>query len=878
MLKPSTSLVAFVIRSADSLRRAVVLLVLAAWLPAVRAASSAVRRHYEISSGDAAGTLREFVERSGVQIVYLVTKVSGVTTNPVAGEYTAREALELMVEMTGLVVVEDASSGALAVYRRGPKASPAAPQPEVREGEAKAGNSPRLSSLARLLVNSLFSRSGGLPPDIHRGVEIAEPDREAVEKMSVFIVRGKKDDGYYAPETTMGARVAKDLLELPSTILIAPRQLLEDLNAQMGKDVIPFIAPGVKSNGDFNEDSTIRGFRVGGALRDGVSFPGIKTAKLYDVERVEILMGPGAMLLGNNDYVGGNINYVTRRPTDYPTGSADLSYFGHGHHRVSLNASGPAYKGGSVAVCYRLTLGREGGGTAKPIVAFDDTFVGGGIKMNIGRSVVVDIFGSCYDDRSYNYYNDFLDRATYGPGLHPKLNGYSTDSFSTTSVAGQAHRNERAANLNFRFLSRLGEDADLRITYAVTTNSTIERVIRGSSLAADNYTITRQDILQAPVDRGQYDAQVDLNHSLRTQRFRLESTAGAQASRYRIDEHLDLPPVGSLAPLDARNPDYSSDAAYFAVNTDEARTGRLFRRRPSDYRSVYVQENLHLAGDRLILIGGLRWFGAKSRRETTPAAGAAPVITNRSDEHYRPYRAGVVYRVTPEISLYYSDAANVYPQAGNVDKYTYGDRQGEPLPNRRGSDTEFGIKVNMRIGDSVTVYGNLVHYAMALTNVPTDGILESGQPGTVLATAQTARGWEMSGGARAAVAAGVATVGLTYADGRSTTASRAGEAAEFVPRSYSVIAKFAWTAGPLEGLTVGATMYDQSAKLGTVLDLVDFPVTYNAFANYRIGRHWSAQVNLTNFTNERYIVKVASEALVSAKRGFEPAFNLRYRW
>lgn len=854
--------------------------VVAAWLPVIRAASPAAKRHFQISSGDAARTLRQLAESSGIQIVYVLPRVKGVMTNPVDGDYTPREALDLMVERTELVVIEDKESGALTINRIPRKPPPSAPPSQTSHSTPKNMNPIKPNTLARFIA-LVLGIGQSLSGQSTAPVQPSETNKNSsgeVQELSAFIVNASKDEGYYSAQTTMGSRTAKDLLEVPATILIAPRELIDDLNAQMGKDVLPFIAPGVYSNTDFNEDATIRGFRVGGSLRDGLSYPGIKTTKLYDVERVEVLMGPGAMLLGNNDYIGGNVNYITRRPTDYQTGSVDLSLYEHSHYRATINTSGPAYKSDNLGVSYRVTLGREGGGTAKPIVNFDDTFYGAGFEFRVGRATVIDFFGSYYEDRSYNYYNDFLDVSSYGPGLEPRLNQYSTESFSTTAVSGQAHRNERAATMNLRLVSQLNDNIDVRVALGSVANHTIERIIRGTGTIANNYMLNRQDIMQAPVDRGQTDAQIDFNHDLETKHFRLESTVGAQASKYTTDEWLDLSPTGSLAPLDTRNPNYSGDAAYFAVNTDAKRTGHLFRKRPAEYSSAYFQENLHLLNDRLILIGGLRWFSAESHRVTQNPATAAPVISNQTDENYRPYKTGVVFRVTPGLSVYFTDAANVYPQAGNVDKFMFGDRLGDPLPNREGKDTEVGLKANTRIGSSVAVYGNVVYYDMELTNVPTDGILPNGNPGTVLSTSQTAKGVELSGGARFQFSPGTATVGVTYSDATSTTASRPGQAAEFVPRSYSVIAKFVWSQGPLNGLTVGATMYDQSGKLGNVLEVVDWPVTYNAFASYRVGKHWSGQLNLTNFTNERYIVKVASAALVSAKRGFEPSIGVRYRW
>jgi iron complex outermembrane receptor protein len=95
-------------------------------------AGEAAPKSYDIAPGDAVSTLKRFADESGRQVVYLVDAVRGVTTNPVRGEYTVREALTRLVADTGLVVAEDAKSGALMVNRLASRESPPSqPQPKT---------------------------------------------------------------------------------------------------------------------------------------------------------------------------------------------------------------------------------------------------------------------------------------------------------------------------------------------------------------------------------------------------------------------------------------------------------------------------------------------------------------------------------------------------------------------------------------------------------------------------------------------------------------------------------------------------------------------------------------------------------------------------
>ncbi|PTX98540.1 TonB-dependent receptor [Opitutus sp. ER46] len=132
MLQSLTSILLRVHRSVDPWRRLALLLLLALLLPGARAAGTPEKRHWDLAGGDAAQTLRTFVELSGEQVFYLVPKVRGVKTNPVRGDFTAREAIAVMLARTALVAVEDEHTGAFMINRV-PPARAAAPEGGAKE-------------------------------------------------------------------------------------------------------------------------------------------------------------------------------------------------------------------------------------------------------------------------------------------------------------------------------------------------------------------------------------------------------------------------------------------------------------------------------------------------------------------------------------------------------------------------------------------------------------------------------------------------------------------------------------------------------------------------------------------------------------------------
>jgi iron complex outermembrane receptor protein len=97
-------------------------------LAAAALAAEIPKRTFSIPAGEAVVALKQFGAQSGQQLICSGDAVKGVTTNAVRGEFTAREALDLMTAGTRLTVTEDRANGALAVTTTAdPKALRAAP-------------------------------------------------------------------------------------------------------------------------------------------------------------------------------------------------------------------------------------------------------------------------------------------------------------------------------------------------------------------------------------------------------------------------------------------------------------------------------------------------------------------------------------------------------------------------------------------------------------------------------------------------------------------------------------------------------------------------------------------------------------------------------
>ncbi len=77
--------------------------------------ASPVTRDFKLPSETAERSLKLFSSQSGQEVLFATKTVGQVRTNVVEGSFTPREAIKRLTVGTGLIVVEDARTGAFTV-------------------------------------------------------------------------------------------------------------------------------------------------------------------------------------------------------------------------------------------------------------------------------------------------------------------------------------------------------------------------------------------------------------------------------------------------------------------------------------------------------------------------------------------------------------------------------------------------------------------------------------------------------------------------------------------------------------------------------------------------------------------------------------------
>jgi len=164
-------------------------------------------------------------------------------------------------------------------------------------------------------------------------------DSDAETDDSQIIVTGQSE-GYVATNSVTATKTDTPLIDVPQTVNVVTREQLDDQAHHSMADVLRYV-PGVTvGQGEANRDQiTIRGqnttadFFLDG-VRDDVQY----FRSLYNIERVEVLKGPYAMIFGRGGG-GGIVNRVQKTPLDemLVAGSASVNTEGGFDIAVDLN-------------------------------------------------------------------------------------------------------------------------------------------------------------------------------------------------------------------------------------------------------------------------------------------------------------------------------------------------------------------------------------------------------------------------------------------------------------------------------------------------------------------------------------------------------------
>ena len=101
---------------------------------------------------------------------------------------------------------------------------------------------------------------------------------------------------------------------------------------------------------------------------------------MANVERVEVLKGPGAILYGRSE-PGGIVNIVTKQPLATPYYSVQQQFGSYNFYRTTADATGPLTKDDTLL--YRVNVSYENSGSFRRFMKEDNLFIAPVVQWNI---------------------------------------------------------------------------------------------------------------------------------------------------------------------------------------------------------------------------------------------------------------------------------------------------------------------------------------------------------------------------------------------------------------------------------------------------------------------------------------------------------------
>jgi iron complex outermembrane receptor protein len=660
-----------------------------------------------------------------------------------------------------------------------------------------------------------------------------------------YTVSEEKKSPWKAQQTFSGSRVAQNIMDVPVNISIITDQYIKDLGANTLQDVLFYSSSGVNPRVSYRDDISIRGFRET-PTRDGLEGTSYSNAPLYDLERIEVIKGPTALVFSNAANLGGTVNYVTKRPTS--TNQGDLTIVAGQNQRYGFDVTqrGPINQSGSVR--YRVTAGMMQYDGFRELEYENNRLASGGVDWTVTRYLVIRFDGFYTNVTRRDFNRDLVNPST------GRLATFLPSDFTTTADWSKVWTNQYrsrveailtpTSNLSFRLLH-----GTLQNDYGYNVPQPFPGLFAAE---APNFTSIGQRLLNFDLAEHRRDLQLDgtWNVEVGPTTHRL---TGGWAHVYADSAQTLF--SGVLPNLIISQPISSRPAAPNRTTWTALINNAVSR---SEGWSAYVQDSVTFWKDRAIVSAGVRYIS-----KTAVAAG----MPAKSLPRY-----GAVFKITPEISAYYGYAESYRTLTGL-------DVLGRPLRDIEGSNSEFGLKLDLFGG---RLFGAIAHFDMANDPVLTQVQVVDPRTGlTLIGNAQTAKetnkGYEADLGTALDLGPGkLLVLGTLYdADPRNAQGLRPARVARYKATLFS---RYELSSGPLKGFSFGGGVSDAGAQNGTGIAR-QLPWTiYTAVLGYRAA-YWSATINIDNLTDVRDAV-LGSEASfsVNVARPREAKLSVTYRW
>ncbi len=669
---------------------------------------------------------------------------------------------------------------------------------------------------------------------------VAQDNDEDVEEVIV------KGNVLYSDQVT-ALKTPVPVLNVPQTVSIVTDEDIRKQGFRQIGDIVRY-TPGVNtSQGEGHRDAVVfRGVRsTADFFQDGVRDDVQYYRSLYNVEQVEILRGPNALLFGRGG-TGGVINRVSKKAVLGETfGAIDFGVddFGASDIAVDYNSTN------SDSSAFRVMIHSDALENHRDFYDGDRLGINPTVKIKMSDKTTLDL--------SYEYadHERFIDRGI------PTENGKPVKRFKNITFGDSKGDNLQTLKADI-FRAILSTDfSDTSKGNLTVVSSEFEKMYKNyyaSSYTAGASVVTMDGYLD-PTEReniiitGNIVNEMQIGSATHTILFGGELIDTTNKNK-RYDTYWSTTADDNEVFNITRPMDFTVNSAGVATNNDF--TADLNRQTQSDIEvtSIYIQDQIDVSENLKVMIGG--------RHDTfdiTVKDVKNGTAQSREDKEFSP-RAGIIYKPKENVSYYYSYSESFLPRSGEQFKAL--SASSAALDPDVYESSEIGVKV--AINDDLSFVA--AYFDSEQTRAVRDSV--TGETNEIVGLVVDGFELELKGKVSDKMSL---VAGISKMDGQT---SSGGEPREIPDHTLSFFAtydltdKFAWSLGMTRQgeSNIGNNNPDRVLPSYTRIDFA---------ANYQIADDLSFTMNIENLTDTLYFPHSHSSHQASVGEPFNIRISLR---
>jgi len=637
-------------------------------------------------------------------------------------------------------------------------------------------------------------------------------------KLDPFTVSETASKGYITTATTTATRINTPIVELPSTVTIINRQMLDDTADVSIRDAALYVS-GVTPAYEHSNLMNVRGAHVLNPLVNSFDY---WTALPFDpalVEDIEVIKGPNS-ILAPQGLAGGTVNVDLKEPLGTPI-SFIRPIIGNYVRRVEFDSTGPVP--GDDKLSYRFVGAideshgyREYNNTKSIDVMPSITY-----QMSRDTSVTV-LFLDYYNQRLTDAGLPIVDGVI--PARIPRWFSTSDSNFTTT---------ENFSMYQIFLRTHLNDHWSMQISGCGNQTRQLDWEVQNQTFDVVTGNVTRggeqikylSDILEEKID-------ILGVHKWSWAESRFQAGFNIDRNYFAADYANNESFGGPVNVYTLTRPDPST----YVLGQPYTPAERLL----DTLQQAFFVEQLSFLNKRLIVSYGLEGTATETNVEALPPFGAAGNVGSETTDHAYTHQYGVVLKVLPDVSVYYGFSQNFAGQQGIQ-------QDGSPLPDSFGQQDEYGVKAY--------IYKQQIFATCSVFNIQqTNQFINNpqGLPFQVPVGDISIKGYE-------------ADLNAYFDNGLSFIATishlkaplSSGLRQRTTPNNaYSIWTKYAFQMDPLKGFFVGVSTTFRGQEFADVSNTANgsLPAVtlYNAIVGWQ-HRNWGIVVDIHNLANVDYI-------------------------